>query len=438
MTLKNFSLLVALAATTLVLGACGSDKAIPLQGERLSVLELQEDLVADSADVLPPMALPEAWKNEFWPQAAGYPNHSMQHLALGAHLKPAWKKKIGVGGSKDIPLMAQPIVVNGMVIVLDAASFVRAFNVEDGNLVWEQGAGFKEKDDTVITGGLAYGDQKIFLTNGYNELYAMDYKTGELLWKKTLPGPSQIAPTVLDGRVYVLTIDNSLQAFSTHDGSPVWEYSAVSEGTGVIGGASPAANREVVIAAFSSGEIAALRVENGATAWTESLDTVGRFGGLGSIADIKAAPVLDKGLLIAMNYSGRMAAIDLRSGRRIWQRDIGGENVPWVAGDTIFAVTSENNLVALNRKTGLIYWIKQLQAYRDPDDKDDPVQWQGPILAGGRLLLVSSYGRVIEVSPEDGELLTAWETGRDISVPPTLAGGRLYLISDNGLLNVYQ
>ncbi len=438
MKIRSFLMMMAFAGAPLLLSACGGEKAIPLQGERLSVLELQEDLIADDQDALPAMELPDAWKNEFWPQVGGYPNHSMQNLALGHELQPVWRTRIGKGGNDDIPLMAQPIVVNGMVVTLDSSAYVRAFDVKDGSRVWEQGAGFKKDDDPVLTGGIAYGDQKIFMTNGYNEVYAMDYKTGKLLWQRNLPGPSQVAPTILDGRVYVLTIDNSLLAFATHDGAPLWEYSAVSEGTGVVGSAAPAANREVVVAAFSSGEVTALRVENGSSAWTENLDTIGRFGGIGSIADIKAAPVIDKGLLVAMNYSGRMAAMDLRSGRRIWQRDIGGENMPWIAGESIFVVSSENTLIAMNRKTGLIYWIKPLQNYMDPDDVDEIVHWHGPMLAGDRLILVSSEGRVVEASPETGDILSAWEVGRDVPVSPTIAGGRMYLISEDGMLRVYQ
>tara|TARA_Y100000590_G_scaffold220113_1_gene249161 strand:- start:7951 stop:9267 length:1317 start_codon:yes stop_codon:yes gene_type:complete len=438
MKIRSFLMMMAFAGAPLLLSACGGEKAIPLQGERLSVLELQEDLIADDQDALPAMELPDAWKNEFWPQVGGYPNHSMQNLALGHELQPVWRTRIGKGGNDDIPLMAQPIVVNGMVVTLDSSAYVRAFDVKDGSRIWEQGAGFKKDDDPVLTGGIAYGDQKIFMTNGYNEVYAMDYKTGKLLWQRNLPGPSQVAPTILDGRVYVLTIDNSLLAFATHDGAPLWEYSAVSEGTGVVGSAAPAANREVVVAAFSSGEVTALRVENGSSAWTENLDTIGRFGGIGSIADIKAAPVIDKGLLVAMNYSGRMAAMDLRSGRRIWQRDIGGENMPWIAGESIFVVSSENTLIAMNRKTGLIYWIKPLQNYMDPDDADEIVHWHGPMLAGDRLILVSSEGRVVEASPETGDILSAWEVGRDVPVSPTIAGGRMYLISEDGMLRVYQ
>ncbi len=435
---KRFAYMVVAFGAVLALGGCASDEHLPLQGERISVLELQESLRADDVSAIPPMKLQAAWKNEFWPQAGGYPNHAMQHLTLGSDLEEIWSRDIGEAGDDDIPLVAQPIVVNDMVLTIDALSLVRAFDVKTGELLWEQDAALRDEDDRVISGGLAYGDRHIYVTTGYNELLALDYKTGALVWRKPLVGASQTPPTVLDGRVYVVTIDNSLFAFDAKDGSALWDYSSVGAGTAVVGGASPAVNRDSVIAPFSSGEVVSLRVENGSLAWSENLDTLAQFGGLSSIPDIKALPVIDKGLLIVANYSGRMAAMDMRTGRRIWQRDIGSLNMPWVSGDVIFVLSSDNELVALSRKTGLIYWVQALPSYKDMDDHEDPIIWHGPVMAGNRLILVSSYGQVREFDPKTGSDVKEWKVGEGVNVAPIIAGGRLYIMGVDGYLHVYQ
>ncbi len=439
----NFRRFIVLSCTgfVLILAACStSDNALirPSEGERISVLALQESLIADENRGLPPMILNEAWKNEFWPQAGGYPNHSMQHLALGSDLKQIWKTDIGEGTSDRIPLVSQPIVVNGMIVTMDSEALITAFDVNTGEKIWQQEAGLKKDDDVVISGGLAYGEQRIYATTGYNELLALDYKTGKLIWRKVLSAPSQVAPTVLSGRVYVVTLDNRLIVMKSESGDLIWEYASVGEVTGIIGGASPAVNRETVIAAFSSGELASLRVENGALSWSDNLDTVSQFGGLGSIADIKALPVIDKGLLVAVNYSGRMAAIDLRSGRRIWQRDIGSTNMPWLAGDLLFVVTSDNDLVMMHRHTGLIYWVKKLASYVDEEDRDDAIQWVGPIVAGGRVLLVNSEGEMLEVDPQNGQTLKLHDVGGSIRIAPIVAGGKMFVLSEDGTLRAYQ
>src|SRR5687768_8184457 len=95
----------------------GDGDDAPLPGERVSILELQRRIEPDS-DALNAQGFiaPAAWQNEFWPQAGGYPNHAMQHLALNeGPLRPQWTADIGEGASRALPLTAQPIVVDGKV-----------------------------------------------------------------------------------------------------------------------------------------------------------------------------------------------------------------------------------------------------------------------------------------------------------------------------------
>lgn len=189
---------------------------------------------------------------------------------------------------------------------------------------------------------------------------------------------------------------------------------------------------------FSSGEITALHVENGGFAWSDSLSSTQKFGGIGSLTDIKALPVIDKGLLIAMNFSGRMAAIDIRSGGRIWERDIGSSNTPWIAGEVIYVLSADNNLMALNRQTGLIHWITGQDNYENADKRKNPINWQGPILVNGRLITVGSHGITKEHSATTGEFLREWKTSKNISITPIVAGQTLYLLSEKGTLYAYK
>ena len=159
-----------------------------------------------------------------------------------------------------------------------------------------------------------------------------------------------------------------------------------------------------------------------------------RFGGLSGLSDIKALPVIDKGLIIAISFSGKLVAIDERTGVRVWQREIGGTNTPWVAGNHLFVLSSDNQLVALGRKTGAIRWVKNLKSSRDGES----VFYTGPILAGGRLILINTEGLVIEVNPENGEKLAQWNTNERVTLPPIIANKVLYILSDDGILSAYN
>lgn len=407
----------------------------PLPGQRISVMELAKKLEPDDPKLSTEgLVTPAPWKNEFWPQTGGYPNHSMQNLDMpSGTLKKIWSADIGEGKSKKLPLTAQPIAVEGKIFTLDSDSTLAAFDAASGKNVWTANVRDPKEDDPVISGGISFANSLIYVTAGYNELLAVKAADGKIVWRKRMPAPSRAAPTIIDDRVFVTTIDSRLLALNAQDGSQLWEYTGISETATLVGGASPAANREIVVPAFSSGEITALRVENGAAAWSDNLSGVRAAGGIESLAAIKALPVLDKGLVVAISFSGRMTAIDERTGNRVWQREIGGSNTPWIAGNHLFIVSSDNHLIALGRESGLIRWVTKL-----PNDKDDPTNWNGPILAGGRLMAFAGDGRVAEADPVTGKILRQWETGDNISIPPIVAGGTLYVLDDTGTLSAYR
>lgn len=439
--------IVTSLALILLLTGCSTgffkEKEAPktLQGERISVLDLQRDLEpGDIAMDAQGFIAPPAWQNEFWPQSGGYPNHSMQHVSLSLEpLEKAWTSSIGRGSRKDKPLTAQPIVVDQRIYTLDSHSTLSAFSTVNGEKLWTTDVRNKDEGDLVIGGGMSYSRGLIYLTNGYSELLAIEPIEGRILWRKKTPAPSRAAPTIIGGRIFVVTIDNKIVAFDSEAGNILWEFAGISETSGLIGAASPAASREIVIPAFSSGELFALRVENGSVAWADNLSSTRRGIGLSSLSDIKALPVIDKGLVFAISFGGRLVAIDARTGGRVWSREIGGSQTPWIAGNHVFVISTKNELIALGRENGVIQWNSQLPRFKKMDEpKSGRVFWTGPILAGERLIVAGSNGQILEVHPETAELLNIIETKENFRTPPLVADNTLYLLSEDGGLHAYR
>ena len=171
------------------------------------------------------------------------------------------------------------------------------------------------------------------------------------------------APTVVNGRFFTVSYDNQLYALNIEDGSVDWSHIGIAEDAGIIGAASPAVEGDVVVAPYSSGELVALRVENGRILWADSLTRTGRSTALAELNDINGSPVIDRDMVIAAGHAGRMVAIDLRSGARLWEQDIASIQTPWVAGDFVFIVTTEAQIVCLARNSGRIRWVRQLPRY---------------------------------------------------------------------------
>lgn len=432
--------LFALHISACSTGWLGEEKERPpLPGDRISVLDFENDLRPEQADSVAPFQRPPVTDMPAWPQAGGTPSHAPQHVALSDNkLTRAWKVSIGQGSQSNLPLTAQPVVAGESIFTLDTDGRVSSFATTDGTRRWRLDVRDPNEDDPVISGGIALDSGILYVTAGYDEVVAVDATKGEIKWRSAIPGPSRAAPTIVDGRVFVTTLGNTLIALNQADGAVLWEFSGLGQSTGLIGAASPAAIDDLIIPAFSSGEIYALRAGNGSVAWSDNLAGTVQLGGLTALSDIRGLPVVIDNVVYAISFGGKMAAIDLLTGARVWSRDISGAKTPWVAGNRVFIISAEGQIVAMDRASGKVVWVSQLARYKNKTDKANPIFWTGPILAGGRLMAFSTDGRMAEINPEDGTLVREGSTGEDIRLAPIVAGGTLYLLSEDGDLIAYR
>ncbi|TDI64550.1 MAG: pyrrolo-quinoline quinone [Alphaproteobacteria bacterium] len=406
-----------------------------LQGERISVLSLEQTLEVDPdlADI--EVALPPPYVNDSWPQPGGYATHAMHHLQIPADIKEVWRVKAGQGSQGGVRLTAPPVVGDGTVFVRDAVASVSAFDAVSGKRLWEVNLKPRKTKSYMGTGGgVAFAEGKVFASTGFGFIVALDGKTGTEIWRQSLGLAIRSAPTVSNGRLFVSTFDNQLFALSTTDGRIFWNHRATPETARLLVSSSPAVSGDIVIAPFSSGEIFALRVQNGRVAWSDALQRTGQLTPLATLNDIAGRPVIDRGRVIAVSHNGRMVSIDLRSGERVWTRDIGSVQTPWVAGDYIYVVSIDSEIICLSRRDGRIRWITLLQQFENEKKKKGPIFWSGPVLAGDRLIVVSSHGEALSVSPYTGEILGHIDLPHGSFISPIVANETVFLLTDDAKL----
>ncbi len=380
------------------------------------------------------MRLPRPYRDPDWPQPGGVPSHANYHLAAPGTLQVAWSVDAGEGSSDDTQLLAQPILADGRAYVLDSSADLHAFDAKTGRSLWEVDLTPHNEDEGPRGGGVAYFNGRLFVTTGYADVYALDAKTGKRIWMHRVTGPMRAGPTVLNGRVFVVTIANELHALAASDGHELWMQAGIVEPAGLLGGASPAAEGDVVIAAYTSGELFALRAENGRVAWNETLTPLRRADPVSEIAQIKGDPVIDRGRVLAVANSGRMVSIDLRTGGRVWEQEIASVHTPWVAGGYIYVVTTGAELVCLERADGRVRWVTQLPRFEDPEDKEDPIRWTGPVLVSDRLLVPASDGEIWSVSPYTGKPLGRIKLDSGVLISPIVANGTVYVLTNDATL----
>jgi outer membrane protein assembly factor BamB len=432
--MKNFYKYFLCCLVLFSLTQCGKNKE-RLEGNREAFLEVETTIVPDPDAENFNIELEDTYNINDWPQMGGNGAHSMPNAVVGDVNKVLWKETIGSGSSAKRFLLGGPVIKNGILYTIDAEGMVQARDGKTGKLKWKINTkARKSKKPYRPGGGVAAGNKRLYVASPFSEVLAIDVETGFIYWRTPILNPARSAPAVDNNRVYVLTNNNRVLSFDVQTGEKVWEHEGTPEALGLIGGAAPAVYNHVVFAPYSTGELYALKAENGHPLWAETLTTEKSMSSVSMLSQIRARPVVYKNTVIATSQNGRTVALDYRTGNRLWAKDFGGTHTPVVNAEFIFLITNENVVLGIVRETGQIAWVTELNRYEDPEKKKKPILWAGPVLADNKLFLVSSDKNLITLNPENGEILREMDLPGSALLSPIIADKIMYILLDSGTL----
>jgi outer membrane protein assembly factor BamB len=402
-----------------------AEKQIPLAGKRVAVMDASDKVGGELAMADRPIILPQARTNESWTQPGGQANNAPGHLTLASVVRQTWTADAGTGSTKEGRLTASPIVVDGRVYTLDAAGRVSAFALTGGSAVWRANlTPEKEKAEKGYGGGIAADMGRIYAATGFGTVVALDQTSGKKLWEKSLGVPIRSSPTAAGDRLFIVMSDGKFVCLNGASGEEVWQFRGLPEKTTLISNPSPAVDGDVVVVPYPTGEVVALKIADGKTAWTESLARNKSASAIASMSDA-ARPAMDGGIVYAVGHGGKMVATQAKTGERLWSLNIPSTQTPWVAGESIFVADTNGQLLAITRKDGKIQWTVKL-----PGDGT----WSGPTLAGGLLWVASSKGKLVAVEAVTGKVASTQELGAAVYISPVVAQGRMFVLTDKAKL----
>lgn len=440
--MTRLPLIAALAGLT-ALTAC-QNKDVVLPGERLDPRAVMSpDSGTVEGRVVPvstALSLPAVRGNTDWPQRAGSASHASGNMALGQGTNRIWAAPIGTPSDRRHRITADPVVAGGLIFTLDSESTVTA-TTTGGGRVWSvdlRPAG--ESERSVSGGGLAYEGNRVFATTGYGELVALDPRTGGIAWRQRVDAPIGGAPTVANGVVYVIGRDAAGWAVRASDGKVLWRVFGNDGMAGVMGVAAPAIQGGTVVFPFSNGGLIGADAKDGTQLWTATVGGSRNGRAIALFRDMTGDPVIVGDTVYAGTSSGRVGAYDLATGTQKWDAPEGASSPALVAGNSVFLVNDQAQLIRLDARNGGRVWAQKLPYFTKQIVRKQDKVWNhyGPVLAGSRLYLAGSDGYLRVFDPASGALIGTAEIPGGAAAAPAVAGQTLYVVTHDGQLIAYR
>ena len=424
----------------LALSSCSESELI-LDGDRVAIITTSDMIAADPAALAEGAGLPDVIDIV----NAGHPGLSAGHtggnVKASLPFKQAWRASIG-GSGDSLTELAQPMVAGEQVFTVAPNGKVTAFDIKTGKANWQ--VSIEEfTDDPLpgIAGGLAVRGEKLFVHAGGPSLAALSVQDGSTIWSILLSFPVRGGPTIIGQEAVAVTdLDGNIFVYSVNDGSLVWERAGLPVNTVVYGAPSPAfANDQLAVAGYG-GDISLLEANSGKIIWSDTLAAFSLRTPLQRLGDIRAHPVFDGGLIFAVSQAGRVAAFNARSGLLIWDQPIGGIEMPWVAGKSLFLQTIDGRLFALRRSDGAVRWVVDLPGAlpKGVVASEDIPRYVGPVVVDGKVMVISKSGSLFVFDANTGDGGKTIDVGSDVVTSPQLASGMMFVLSGNGTLTAFD
>lgn len=129
---------------------------------------------------------------------------------------------------------------------------------------------------------------------------------------------------------------------------------------------SPICSGGFIYTGLSTGEVIKLNTRTKKITWVVDVYRANNLTGGASIVDIVAHVGLDGGYLYAGGLGDAFCKLNVVNGGKIWCLNISVPVDFIMVDDFVFVVGTDNNLYAINKNTGAIYWKTEIKKQVKP------------------------------------------------------------------------
>lgn len=282
--------------------------------------------------VLPPVKL-TAVKNEF-------------------SIKRLWEADFGEGAGENY-LKLTPVLENNVLYTSDYQGMVTAYNTQDKSVRWQVELAMP------ISTALTLDDDLLLSGSSHGDVIALQKTDGRVVWRAQVSSEVLAPPAVSGSIVIVRCVNGMLYALDRKDGKKIWSMEQITPALTLRGTSAPVIAGDIVLSAFDNGRLLAVNLQSGKLLWQATIAIPRGRTDLERMVDLDATPVVVDDIVYAVSYQGRIAAVQLGSGRILWSRDINSYNGMAVDAYRIYLVDDQSRVWALDRFNGATLWKQE-------------------------------------------------------------------------------
>lgn len=334
-----------------------------------------------------------------------------------------WSTDVGNGQGRGLYTI-NPVIRGDTIFTAAADGSVRAIERRSGKTLW------KADMETDLSGGVGIHEDSLLLGSSEGEVLAIDATSGERRWSTRLQGEVLAAPQADGEMVVAQTYDGKLQGLDFANGELLWTYDSGVPVLTVRGTGTPILRDDVVYAGFANGRVLAFDANTGDVRWEVRVAISQGRSEIDRIVDVDGTMELRDGELYAASYQGRLVAVEVRSGQRLWQQDVSSVSGVSTGFGNVYVADEDGTVYAYLRSGGGVRWSQDALGYRG---------LSRPTPVSSYLAVADFEGYLHILSQVDGQIIGRVRVDSDGVRADMLSDGNvLYVYGNSGKLVAYE
>lgn len=348
---------------------------------------------------------------------------ALERIDATVGIKKRWSTSIGDGQGKGF-FKIKPVLADGIIYTASSEGEVSAVDSLDGDKRWSVSL------ERPISGGVGYHEGSLYLGGADGSVLQLSADDGSVVWEVPVSGEVLAPPAVSDDWVIVQTYDGKLLGFETGADEPTWTYTSDVPVLTLRGTSTPLLIGDNAIAAFGDGKVVAIDLDSGNTSWESRIGIPQGGSEIDRIVDVDGVMTVQGIELFVSSYQGRVAALDIRTGRKIWQQNVSSVTGTSVAFGNVYVADVDGTLSAFLRNGQGARWQNIELGYRELSRPTPVKSYVATVDLEGYLHLLSQV---------DGQIVGRSKiTGGPARADMISEDGRLFILDDDGKLAAFE